>query len=58
MERYCRTLEHNGWEETRKLLYKREVDGEVYVVDLSEWDKEGKQQVCITYGPEELGPSW
>ena len=58
MNGYCRTLEHNGWEEGWNLVYTKEIDGELYKADLSEWDRYGKQQVCIEYTSGMLASSW
>ena len=56
MERYCYTLKRNGWEEQGRLFFTKEINGEQCIADLSEWDKRGKQQVCIDYYPESFLP--
>ncbi len=49
MERYCYTLKRNGWEEQGRLFFTKEINGEQCIVDLSEWDKRGKQPLRCEY---------
>ncbi len=58
MTGYCETLQRAGWEESSKLLYTHTIGNMTYVIDLREWDQNGKNQVvidCYSYDNEGHG---